>query len=168
MDLERSRVPPKPWFSQKKVGVFSILWNHCNGASDLQFEFYTEDMVKEKRCDALDYQKKLFLTVFEPFEVPSPAAFCGHMAFLWSCRDRNGTKIGPFWGDFGPFFGRSGVILGSLRDHFGIVLASCWARFGLVLTPFWAALDHFGPFLGTFFCPLSRHFWGIFAPFSVF
>ena len=50
--------------------------------------------------------------------------------------DHFGTKIGPKYGDFGPFLGRSRVILGSLRDHFGIVLASFWGRFGVVLTPF--------------------------------
>ena len=32
-----------------KTGVFLILWNLFNGASDLEFEFYTEDLVKEKQ-----------------------------------------------------------------------------------------------------------------------
>ena len=43
------------------------------------------------------------------------------------------SKMGHFGGDFGPFFGRSGLILGSLRDDFGIVLAG---RFGVDLVPF--------------------------------
>ena len=53
--------------------------------------------------------------------------------------------------------GRSGVTLGSLRDHFGIVLASFWGRFGVVLTilrscwtVFGAILARFGPFLRSF------------------
>ena len=54
-----------------------------------------------------------FLTAFEPF-LPATGAIWGHF----------GTKRGSFLGDFGPFWGRSGVILGSPRDHFGIVLVS--------------------------------------------
>ena len=60
------------------------------------------------------------------------------------------VKNRSFWGDFGPFSGRSGVTLGSLSDHFGIVLASFWGCFDVVLThveaflgPFWTL---FGPF----------------------
>ena len=45
--------------------------------------------------------------------------------------------MGSFWGGFGPFLGRSGSILGSLRDHFGIVSASFLGLFGAFLTHFW-------------------------------
>ena len=40
-------------------------------------------------------------------------------------------KSRSFLCDSGPFFGRSGIILGSLRDHFGIALASSLGRFGV-------------------------------------
>ena len=57
--------------------------------------------------------------------------------------------------------GRSGVILGSLRDHFGTVLASFWGRFGVVLTPFEAYLgSFFGPLLDIY-GPFLDHFWAI-------
>ena len=53
---------------------------------------------------------------------------------------QSGPKMGHFGGDIGadfrPFLGRSGVILGSLSDHFGMVFASFWVRFGILLTPF--------------------------------
>ena len=58
--------------------------------------------------------------------------FWPFLSQFWPCSqlyrailDQNGTKIGPFWGNFGPFLGRPGVILGSLRDH--------WHRFGIIL-----------------------------------
>ena len=78
---------------------------------------------------------------------------------------------GSFWGDFGPCLGRSGVTLGSLRDHFGIVLASFWGRFGVVLTPFWGLFGLFlgyfwtifGPFLAYFFWHVYGHFAGVFS-----
>ena len=54
-------------------------------------------------------------------------------------------NIGSFWGDFGLFLGRSGVIFGSLWDHVGIILASFWGRVGVVLRSFGAL---FGPFYG--------------------
>ena len=50
-------------------------------------------------------------------------------------------------GDFGPFLGRSGVILRSLRDHFGIVLASFWGCLGIVLKSFLCVFGPFGAFL---------------------
>ena len=67
--------------------------------------------------------------------------------------------MGHFLYDFGPFLGRSGVTLGSIRDHFGIVLVSFstpfeafWALFGLFLEHFWAIFDPiFGPFSRSFF-----------------
>ena len=76
-----------------------------------------------------------FLTVLATFD-PFCAIFDpigGSISPFW---DQNRNKMGSFWGDFGPFLGRSRVILGSLRDHFGIVWASFWGRFGVVLTSF--------------------------------
>ena len=74
--------------------------------------------------------------------------------------DHFGTKLGPFWGDFGPFLGRSGFMLGSLRDHFGIIFGGC----GVVLTSFWGSfLGPFCPFLG-----LSGLFLGVICPFGPF
>ena len=64
------------------------------------------------------------------------------------------TKI--IFGDFGPFFGRFGVTLGSLWDDFGIVLGLFWGcldnvlalfsgLFGVLLTlsgGIWAIVGH--------------------------
>ena len=65
----------------------------------------------------------------------------------------------------GHFLGRSGVILGSVRDHFGNVLESFWHRFGVVLTPFWAIfvpfLGHFRPSLAHFYGHFLVMFWGV-------
>ena len=81
-----------------------------------------------------------------------PPGWCS--SFRPASLDHFGTKIGSFWGnfggDFGPFSGRSGVTLESLRDHFGIGLTSFW----VVLVSFW---PHFEAFLGPF--------WAIFGPF---
>ena len=76
-----------------------------------------------------------------------------------------GTKIRAFWGDFGPVLGRSGVILGSRRDHFGIVLASFSGCFGIVLASFWGCFgivsaSFSGVFSGVF--ELFGRFWGPF------
>ena len=68
--------------------------------------------------------------------------------------------MGSFWGDFGPFLGRSGVTLGSLRDHFGIVLGSFWCRFDPILSLFGAFLTLLGGFLGLF-RPKTCHFGGL-------
>ena len=79
-----------------------------------------------------------FLTVFGPF-----------WSQKWVEMAQNRAKMGPkwdknvsFWGDFGPFLGRSGHS-GVTSDHFGIALASFWGRFGVV----W---PHFRPFLVRF------------------
>ena len=53
--------------------LFLILPNPCSDFSDTKFEFHTEGLVKQKRWNALDGQKRLFLVVFEPFQVPSNA-----------------------------------------------------------------------------------------------
>ena len=66
------------------------------------------------------------MILFVSFLLP----FCGHAV-------TKGTKIGSCWGDVGPFFGRSGVILVSQGDHFGIVLVLFW--------------PHFEAFVGSFF-----------------
>ena len=64
MDFETSRVPKTPWFSQKKIGFFLILRNHCSGVSDLKFEFYTKDLV-QKRSDRMhSMAKKAFFDRF--------------------------------------------------------------------------------------------------------
>ena len=60
--------------------------------------------------------------------------------------DQNNVHFGNhFGGDFGPFVGRSGVILGSLQDDFGIVLASLCGPFWCRFDPIW---DHFGLVFG--------------------
>ena len=95
------------------------------------------------------------------------------LTFLWPYLGRYGAISGPFrdqnrpfWGDveaffFGPFLGRSGVIWGSLRNHFGIVLASFSGRFGVVLRPFWGFFwTYFGPFLRSF-CDRLVMFWEV-------
>ena len=75
-----------------------------------------------------------FLTVFGTFW----GRFTGRLwQFLDHFGDQNGTKIGPFWGDFGPFFfGSIRGHLGVTSDHFGMVLASFSGLSGIVLTPF--------------------------------
>ena len=65
------------------------------------------------------------LTLFEPFLDLFGAKH-------WSNWPEIGPKIAHFGGVFGPFLGRSGVILGSLR----ITLASFWHRFEVVLVSF--------------------------------
>ena len=63
-------------FPVKYIGkgcFFLILPNPCSDFSDTKFEFHTEGLVKQKRWNALDGQKRLFLVVFEPFQVPSNA-----------------------------------------------------------------------------------------------
>ena len=71
---------------------------------------------------------------------------------------QNHPKNGSFLGDFEPFLGRSGIILGSLRDPFGIILGSFLCRFDPILRPFFGpCLYHFG----LFFLPVLR-----FRPFS--
>ena len=78
----------------------------------------------------------------------------GHFDRFWTIfwsyleprRDYFGTKMGWFWGDFGPFriirvsfWGHLEIILGSLGPHFD---------------HFWTILDHLGYFFGHFavFC----------------
>ena len=58
---------------------------------------------------------------------------------LGSSRDQKGMKIGPFLGDFGPFLGRSAVILGSLGGSF-------WHRFGVIFSPIWCVRSFGRPF----------------------
>ena len=70
------------------------------------------------------------------------------------------TEIGSFWGDFGPFLGRSVITLRSLRDHVGIVLASFWGRFGVVFRYF---VTLFRGLLGVRFGLFFDHFWAISA-----
>ena len=63
---------------------------------------------------------------------------------------QNRTKIGSFWGDFGPFLGRSIWFWG----HLAIILASFWHHLLLVLVSFW-------PHFWTLFGHLLRHFFAI-------
>ena len=90
-----------------------------------------------------------FWTIFAPFCPlfdPFWAIFDHIGGYIGPFWDHFGTKIGWFWGDFGPFLGRSGVTLGSLRDHFSIVLASFWVvlvSFWPILRPFWALFGYF-------------------------
>ena len=62
----------------------------------------------------------------------------------------SGAVQGHFGWIFGPFWGRSGVTLGSLGDNFGIGLASFWGRFDPILRPFWVlfrtSAEYFSPF----------------------
>ena len=68
-----------------------------------------------------------FLTIFGTFR----GRFTGRLwHFLDHFGDQSRTKIWSFWGDFGPFLGRYGVI-------FGITLVSFWHHFGVVLVSFW-------------------------------
>ena len=55
------------WYCQTIVVV-------CSGGNDHKFEFYAEDLVNEKRQDALDGQKDYFWPC-GPFQVHSHAAF---------------------------------------------------------------------------------------------
>ena len=112
------------------------------------------------------FSVRFFLVTFDPPFWPFLSHFWPYLGlYIQPFLDQNRTILG----DFGPFLGRSGVTLGSLRDHFGIVLASFWGRFGIVLTPFWAFFFDpfellFGPF-GAIFSPFLGHFYGHFAVF---
>ena len=43
------KCPKNRDFCNQRKCVFSMLWNHCSGISDLKVEFVTEDLVKEKQ-----------------------------------------------------------------------------------------------------------------------
>ena len=70
----------------------------------------------------MTFERCYFLVAFNLFFI----IFLGRFDPIWSYV---GTIFG---GDFEPFLGRSGVILGRL----GIMLVSFWHHFGVVLVPF--------------------------------
>ena len=136
---KRSKIDVSAYESVQQVGVS---WSMLSG-------FWVFLCTFMKVC--MTYERFCYFWHFWPFW-----GLFG--AKTWSKWDQNWTKIGPkldqnrsVLGDLWPFLGRSRVILGSLRDHFGIILGSFWCRFDPILRHllgrFWAF------FLGTFLGP---------------
>ena len=76
--------------------------------------------------------------------------------------DQNRTICGWFWGDFGPFLGRSGIILASFWHHLGVALVSFWPHLEAFVGPFWTI---FGPFT-LIFRPFLRSLCGFLVMFG--